>query len=47
MNVVKNLLLMQGHTFAKKDTMMIRIGEEANLCNIRVKVLKSCKMQCW
>jgi len=43
--VVENSPLMTGHTFAKKDTMMIRIGEEANLHNIRVKVLKSCKMQ--
>jgi hypothetical protein len=45
MTVVKNSPLMTGHTFAEKDTMMIRIGEEANLRNIRVKVLKSCKMQ--
>lgn len=44
MTVVENSRLMTGHTFAKKDTMMIRIGEEANLRNIRVKVLKSCKM---
>ncbi len=44
-NVVENSPLMTGHTFAEKDTMMIRIGEEANLRNIRVKVLKSCKMQ--
>ncbi len=43
--VVENSPLMTGHTFAEKDTMMIRIGEEANLRNIRVKVLKSCKMQ--
>jgi len=45
MTVVENSPLMTGHTFAEKDTMMIRIGEEANLHNIRVKVLKSCKMQ--
>ena len=45
MNVVENLPIKPGHTFAEKDTMMIRIGEEVNLCNIRVKVLKSCKMQ--
>ncbi len=45
MTVVENSPLMTGHIFAEKDTMMIRIGEEANLCNIRVKVLKSCKMQ--
>jgi hypothetical protein len=44
MAVVKNSRLMTGHTFAEKDKMMIRIGEEANLRNIRVKVLKSCKM---
>ena len=45
MTVVENCPLMAGHTFAEKETMMLRIGEEANLCNIRVKVLKSCKMQ--
>ena len=45
MNVVENLPIKPGHTFAELDTMMIRIGEEVNLCNIRVKVLKSCKMQ--
>jgi len=45
MTAVKNSPLMTGHTFAEKDIMMIRIGEEANLCNIRVKVVKSCKMQ--
>ena len=45
MTAVENSPLMTGHTFAEKDTMMIRIGEEANLRNIRVKVLKSCKMQ--
>ncbi len=45
MSGVKNCPLMAGHTFAKKETMMLRIGEEANLCNIRVKVLKSCQMQ--
>ena len=45
MTVVENSPLMAGHTFAEKETMMLRIGEEANLCNIRVKVLKSCKMQ--
>jgi len=45
MNVVENSPLMTGHTFAKKDTMMIRIGEEVNLRSIRVKVIKSCKMQ--
>jgi hypothetical protein len=45
MTVVKNCPLMAGHTFAEKETMMLRIGEEANLCNIRVTVLKSCQMQ--
>jgi len=45
MTVVKNSLLMAGHIFAEKETMMLRIEEKANLCNIRVKVLKSCKMQ--
>jgi hypothetical protein len=45
MTVVENCPLMAGHTFAEKETMMLHIGEEANLRNIRVKVLKSCKMQ--
>ncbi len=45
MTVVKNCPLLAGHTFAKKETLMIHIGEEANLCNIRVKVLKSFLMQ--
>jgi len=45
MTVVENSPLMTGHTYAEKDTMMICIGEEANIHNIRVRVLKSCKMQ--
>jgi hypothetical protein len=45
MAVAENYPLMKGHTFSEKDTMMKRIGEEANLHNIKVKVLKSCKMQ--
>ena len=45
MQVVQRLLLMPDHTFAKKDTLQIRIAEEANLHNIKVKVLKSCKVQ--
>ncbi len=45
MTVVKNLPLITGHTFAKKETMMLCIVEEVNLRNVRVKVLKSCKMQ--
>jgi hypothetical protein len=45
MTVVEDYPLLAGHTFAEKETLMIRIGEEANLSNIRVKVLKSCQMQ--
>ncbi len=45
MTVVENCPLLAGHTFAERDTVMIRIGEEANLRNIKVKVLKSCQMQ--
>ena len=45
MKVVKRLPLMAGHTFAEKNTLQICIGEEANLCNIKVKVTKSCKVQ--
>ena len=45
MTLVESGPLLEGHTFAKKETVMIRIGEEANLRNIKVKVLKSCTMQ--
>jgi hypothetical protein len=41
MNLVENFLLMQGHTFAETETLMIRIAKEANLRNIKVRVLKS------
>ena len=44
-NVVEQNRLMTGHTFAEKTTLEIRIGEEANLCNIKTRVMKSCKMQ--
>ena len=45
MSVVEHRRLMQGHTFPDKETLMIRVAEEANYRNIKVKVLKSCKMQ--
>jgi len=45
MSVVEHRRLMQGHTFPNKDILMIRIAEEANYRNIKVKVLKSCSMQ--
>ena len=45
MSVVEHRQLMQGHTFPNKDILMIRIAEEANYRNIKVKVLKSCSMQ--
>jgi hypothetical protein len=44
MTAVEDCPLLAGHTFAERETLMIRIGEEANLHNIRVKVLKSCQM---
>jgi len=44
MAVVENYPLMKDHTFSEKNTVMLRIGEEVNLRNIKVKVLKSCKM---
>ncbi len=31
MSVVEHLPLMQGHTFADKETLMIRVADEANL----------------
>jgi hypothetical protein len=45
MTVVKNCPLLAAHPFTEKETLMIRIREEANLRNIRVKVLKKCQMQ--
>ena len=45
MQAVENNPLEQGHTFEHKETMMIRIGEEANLRNIRTKVTKSCTLR--
>jgi hypothetical protein len=45
MQTVENNPLQQGHTFEHKETMMIRIGEEANLCNIWTKVTKSCTLR--
>jgi hypothetical protein len=45
MQVVERLPLMASHTFAEKDTLQIRIGEVANLRNIKVKVTKSCKVE--
>jgi hypothetical protein len=39
MTLVESGPLLEGHTFAKKETVMIRIGKEANLRNIKVKVL--------
>jgi hypothetical protein len=44
MSVIENLPLLPP-PLAKRDTMMLCFGEEVNLHNIRVKVLKSCKMQ--
>ena len=44
-NFVEQNRLMTGHTFADKTALQIRIGEEANLRNIKTRVLKSCKMQ--
>jgi hypothetical protein len=40
MNVVENLPLLPDHIFAKKDTMILCIGEKVNLCNIRVQQLQ-------
>ncbi len=45
MQVLELYPLMTGHTFAKKETLQICIAEETNLRNIKVKVLKSCKIQ--
>ena len=45
MQVDKRYPLMMGHTFEDKETLQIRIAKEANLCNIKVNVLKSCKIQ--
>ena len=45
MQAVESNPLQQGQTFEFKKTMMIRIGEEANLHNIRTKVTKSCTLR--
>jgi hypothetical protein len=45
MAVVETCPLMAGHTFREKETLMLRIAEEANLRNIRVKVQRSCTMK--
>ncbi len=45
MAVVKACPLIVGHSFQNKEEVMLRIAEEANLCNIPVTVQKSCSMQ--
>ena len=45
MAVVKTCPLMADHTFREKEPLMLRIAEEANLHNIRVKVQKSCTIK--
>jgi hypothetical protein len=33
--------LLKGHTFKLKETLQIRIAEEANLCSFKVKTIRS------
>jgi hypothetical protein len=44
MEIVDRSPLLAGHTFQHKETLQIRVAEEANLRNIKIKVLKSCKV---
>jgi hypothetical protein len=44
MEIVNWSPLLAGHTFQHKETLQIRVAEKANLCNIKIKVLKSCKV---
>jgi hypothetical protein len=41
MEYVESHRLLKGHTFQLKETLQIRIAEEANLCLIKVKTLRS------
>ena len=45
MAIVETCPLMVGHSFRDKEQVMLRIAEEANFRNIRVKVQKSCTMK--
>ena len=44
MEIVDWCPLLAGHMFQHKETLQISVAEEANLCNIKIKVLKSCKV---
>ncbi len=44
MAIVDRYPLEKGHTCQLKETLQIRIAEEANLQNIKVKVVKSCNV---
>jgi hypothetical protein len=44
MEYVESHCLKKGHTFQLKETLQIRIAEEANLCLIKVKTIRSDSM---
>jgi hypothetical protein len=41
MEYVESFCLLKGHSFQLKETLQIRIAEEANLCLIKVKTIRS------
>ena len=45
MEIVERSPLEMGHTFEHKETLMIRVAEEANLWNIKTSITKSCTMR--
>jgi len=45
MEIVEKHPLEVGHTFEQKETMMIRIAEEANLRNIKTSIARSCTLR--
>jgi hypothetical protein len=45
MAIVESSPLKIGHSFKNKTELMLRIAEEANLCNIRATVQKSCSLK--
>ena len=41
MSEVAQFALLEGHTFPDKETLLMRIGEEANLYGVRIKIVRS------
>jgi hypothetical protein len=45
MTEVAEFALLEGHTFPDKETVLMRIGEEANLYGVRIKIVRSDSFQ--